>query len=105
MATQTTLNFERLPYGQEAALLSNIFITVPGKILAAVGKMFDTLSDAIAMRDRYVELNGLDEAQLTRLGIKRQNIPQVVAVEAGLLETVTTPVAHNSNERDVRPAA
>ena len=104
MTTHTELKLEQLPYGHEAALISDL-MALPGKFFAALGELADTLGEAITMRNRYLELDGLNDASLKVLGINRQDIPQVVALEAGLLATVKTPVAHNSNVREIRPAA
>jgi len=105
MTTQTTLKLEQLPYGYEAALVSDL-MAFPGKVIAGLSKLFAALGEAVEMRNRYLELDGLNDAALNQLGITRETIPQVVAAEAGLLDaTVQTPVAHNSNARDVRTAA
>ena len=105
MTTQNTeLKLEQLPYGYEAGLVSSL-IAVPGKIVRSIGKLFDTLGEAIEMRNRYLELDRLNDAALNSLGITRQTIPQAVALEAGLLDAPVTPVADNSNVRSVRPAA
>ncbi len=104
MTTHTELKLEQLPYGREAAAISNLLV-LPGKLFAAIGTLVETLGEAIAMRDRYLELDGLNDAALKHLGIARQDIPQLVAREAGLLAEVKTPVAHNSNVRSIRPAA
>lgn len=102
--TQTNLKLEQLPYGYEAGLVTDL-IALPGKLVGSIGKLFAALGDAIEMRNRYLELDSLNDAALAQLGVKRETIPLVIAREAGLLETVVTPVAHNSNERNVRPAA
>lgn len=104
MTTHTELKLEQLPYGHEAALISDLLV-LPGKLFARLGQLFDTLGEAIAMRNRYLELDGLNDTALQTLGIARQDIPQLVAREAGLIAVVETPVAHNSNERAIRPAA
>jgi hypothetical protein len=70
-------------------------VRLPGKLFAAIGRFIDNLDEAIDLRNRYLELNSLDPADLARLGITRQTISKVVAEEAGLFDT---PVAHNSNE-------
>ena len=105
MTTQTHLELQQLPYGNEAELVTDI-MAFPGKVLAGFRKLVAALDEAIDMRNRYVELDNLDDATLSRFGIKRETIPQVVAVEAGLLGLAEkTPVADNSNDSDVRPAA
>lgn len=105
MTTQTHLKLEQLPYGHEAELVTNL-MAFPGQVIAGVRKLVAALDEAIEMRNRYVELDRLDDATLGRLGIKRQTIPQVVALEAGLLgKAAKTPVADNSNDRSIRPAA
>lgn len=105
MATQNELNFKQLPYGKEAALVTDL-IAFPRKLLNGFKNLFVALEDAIEMRNRYMELEGLNDAALNQLGIKREAIPQIVAREAGLLgEAAETPVAHNNNDRDVRSAA
>lgn len=103
MTTQTELKLEQLPYGHEAALLSDL-IALPGKIVLALGKLIDTLGEAIEMRNRYLELDNLNDAALENLGLTRASIPQVVAFEAGLIDTAEVRVANN-NERSIRPAA
>jgi uncharacterized protein YjiS (DUF1127 family) len=105
MTTQKNLQLEQLPYGYEAGLVTDL-MAVPGKVIAGIGRLIETLGEAIEMRNRYLELDGLNDAALKQLGIKREAIPQVVALEAGLFGHVNeTPVAHNNNDRDVRPAA
>jgi len=104
MTTHTELKLEQLPYGYEASLVSDV-MALPGKFFASLGNLFGALGDAIEMRNRYLELDGLNDATLQSLGITRQTIPQLVALEAGLIETVETPVAHNSNVNSIRPAA
>jgi uncharacterized protein YjiS (DUF1127 family) len=105
MTTQKTeLNLEQLPYGYEAGLVSKL-IAVPGKIVRSIGKFFDTLGEAIELRNRYVALDSLNDATLKSLGLTRANISQVVALEAGLIDAPATPVADNSNVRSIRPAA
>ena len=104
MTTHTELKLEQLPYGHEAAQISSL-MALPGKLFAGLRNLVETLDEAIAMRNRYLELDGLNDAALEHLGIARQNIPQVVAREAGLIAEVKTPVAHNSNVREIRPAA
>ena len=106
MTTQTkpNLTLEQLPYGYEAGLVSDV-MALPGKLFAAIGKFVETLDEAIELRNRYLELNGLDQIDLARLGLTRETISKAVAQEAGLL--TATPVAHNSNTNDqsYRPAA
>ena len=107
MTTQTNLTLEQLPYGYEAALLSDLF-AIPGKILGAIGSFVASLEEAIELRNSYLALNGLSDGALERLGIARATIPQIVAFQAGLFETPVTPVADvadNSNLRAIRPAA
>lgn len=104
MTTQTNLKLEHLPYGQEAALLSDL-MAVPGKVAASLGRFFATLSEAIEMRNRYVELSTLSDAALNQLGIVRETIPQVVAAEAGLLGQPVSKAANSNNLHTVRPAA
>lgn len=104
MTTHTELKLEQLPYGHEAAVISDL-MALPGKLFAGIGKFVEILGEAIAIRNRYLELDGLNDAALQTLGINRQDIPQLVALEAGLITAVKTPVAHNSNERTIRPAA
>lgn len=104
MTTHTELKLEQLPYGHEAALISDL-MALPGKLVAGLTTFLETLGEAIAMRDRYLELDGLNDASLKILGISRQDIPQVVALEAGLIAAVKTPVADNSNVLEIRPAA
>ena len=86
--TQTNLQLEQLPYGYEAGLVTDL-MALPGKLVAAIGKLFDTLDEAIALRNRYAELD--------RIGVDRATIAQTVAQEAGLF--VAAPVADNSNEQ------
>jgi hypothetical protein len=100
----TELKLEQLPYGYEAGLVTNL-IAVPGKIVRVIGQLLDSVGEAVEMRNRYLELDGLNDAALKNLGIARETIPQVVALEAGLIEAPVTPVAHNSNVRSIRPAA
>ncbi len=102
MTTQTNLTLEQLPYGYEAGLVSDL-MALPGKLFSAIGKLFATLDEALELRNRYLELDGLTAGDLARLGITRATISQTDAEEAGLL--VATPVAHNSNDRGVRSAA
>jgi uncharacterized protein YjiS (DUF1127 family) len=104
MTTHTELKLEQLPYGRQAAAISDLMV-LPGKFFARLGSLIETLGQAITMRNRYLELDGLNDAALQTLGINRQDIPQVVALEAGLIAAVKTPVADNSNERTIRPAA
>lgn len=104
MTTPNNLTLEQLPYGYEAGLLSDLF-AVPGKIALAIGAFFDSLGEAIDMRNRYLELDGLSDAVLESRGIARTSIPQIVAFQAGLIEAPATLVAHNSNQDVVRPAA
>lgn len=103
MNTQTELKLEQLPYGREAAAVSD-FLAAPAKLFAAIGKLLNVLEEAITMRNRYVELDALDQATLAKLGIARPDISQIVAAEAGLLVPPTTRVAGNSNLRNVRAA-
>ncbi len=91
--TQTNLTLEQLPYGYEAGLVTDL-MALPGKFFGAIGKLFDTLDEAIELRNRYADLD--------KIGVDRATIAQTVAQEAGLF--VATPVAHNSNDR-VRSAA
>lgn len=86
--TQTNLTLEQLPYGYEAGLLTDL-IALPGKLFAAIDTFFATLDEAVAMRNRYAELD--------RIGVDRATIAQTVAQEAGLF--VAAPVADNSNEQ------
>jgi hypothetical protein len=105
MTTQNNLKLEHLPYGQEAALVSDL-LAFPGKVIAGLGKAFATLGEAIELRNRYLELNGLSDAGLRQLGIRRETIPQVIALEAGLIDKTPAPAANsNSSVRTVRPAA
>ncbi len=104
MTTQTNLKLEQLPYGQEAALVSDL-MALPGKLVAGFGKFFAALGEAIELRNRYLELNGLNDAALSQLGIRRETIPQVVAFEAGLIATKAATAANNNTVRTVRPAA
>lgn len=104
MTTQTKLTLEQLPYGYEAGLVSDLF-AIPGKIVHALGTLLDSLGEAIDLRNRYLELNGLTDAALKNRGIARETIPQVVAFQAGLIETHVAPVAHNANLHSIRPAA
>ena len=104
MTTQTELKPEQLPYANETALVNKL-MALPGKFFARLGNLLATLSNAIEMRNRYVALDSLDDATLENLGITRATIPQIVAREAGLIKVVEAPVAHNSNERTIRPAA
>jgi uncharacterized protein YjiS (DUF1127 family) len=103
MTTQRNLKLEQLPYGHEAALVSEL-LALPGKAIAGIGKLFAALGEAIELRNRYLELNGLSDAGLSQLGIRRETIPQVIALEAGLIDTQAAPAANN-NLRAVRPAA
>lgn len=102
--TQTNLKLEQLPYGPEAALVSDL-IAFPGKVIAGLGKVFAALGEAIELRNRYLELNGLDDAGLRKVGLRRDAIPQVVAHEAGLIDTQAAPAANTNAVRTVRPAA
>jgi hypothetical protein len=102
--TQTNLKLEQLPYSQEAALVSSL-IALPGKVIAVFGQFFAALGEAIELRNRYLELNGLDDAALSQLGIRRETIPQVIALEAGLIAIKAAPAANNNTVRAVRPAA
>lgn len=104
MTTPTNLTLEQLPYGYEAGLLSDLS-AIPGKIVRAIGSLFDSLGEAIDLRNHYLELSGLSDAALERHGIARATIPQIVAFQAGLIELPVTPVADNSNLRVIRPAA
>lgn len=104
MTTQTNLKLEQLPYSQEAALVSDL-LAVPGKVIAGLGKVFAALGEAIELRNRYLELNGLDDAALRHLGISRETIPQIVALQAGLIDNQAAPAANNNAVREVRPAA
>jgi hypothetical protein len=101
MTTQfkTLLPLEQMPYGYQFGL---DLMALPGKLFAAIGRFIDTLDEAIDLRNRYLELNGLDQADLARLGITRQTISQAVAEEAGLFDA---PAANNSNDEGYRPAA
>jgi hypothetical protein len=92
MTTQTNLTLEQLPYGYEAGLVTDL-MALPGKLFAAIGKFFETLDEAVALRNRYAELD--------KIGVDPATIAQTVAKEAGLF---ATPVAHNSNDQ-VRKAA
>ena len=107
MTTQTELKLEQLPYGKDAETVKDLtaLIALPGKLFRAIGRLIDTVGEAIQIRNRYVALDNLDDATLQSLGLTRQSIARVVAQEAGLLTAVTAPVAHNSNERTIRPAA
>lgn len=102
--TQTNLKLEQLPYGHEAALVSDL-MAFPGKVIAGLGKIFAALGEAIELRNRYLELNGLNDAALNQLGISRETIPHIVAHEAGLIATKNAPAANNNTVREVRPAA
>lgn len=102
--TQTNLTLEQLPYGREAALVSDL-MTLPRKVVAHVGNFFAALGEAIELRNRYLELNGLDDAALSHLGIRRDAIPELVALEGGLIATPVAPAANSNVVRTVRPAA
>ena len=92
MTTQKNLTLEQLPYGYEAGLLTDL-IALPGKLFAAIDGFFATLDEALALRNRYAELDNL--------GVDRATISQTVAKEAGL---INAPAADNSNEQ-IRLAA
>lgn len=104
--TTPNLTLEQLPYGYEAGLLSDLF-AIPGKIASAVAAFFDSLGEAIDLRNSYLELSSLSDGALQQRGLSRETIAQFVAYQAGLIEAPVTPAAHNSNvtPRVVRPAA
>lgn len=104
MATQTELTLEQLPYGYEAGLLTAL-LTFPGKVVRAILVSVDTLGEAIAMRNRFVELTSLSDRALKDRGIDRDAIPQVVAFQAGLLSSEAAPLANSNVARSIRPAA
>jgi hypothetical protein len=104
MTTQTNLTLEQLPYGREAALVSDL-MTLPRKVVAQVGNFFATIGQAIELRNRYLELNGLDDAALIELGLERDAIPAFVAREGGLLATPAAPAANSNFDLAIRPAA
>lgn len=91
MTTQkpTNLTFEQAPYGYTLGL---DLMSLAGKTAQAIKTFFAALDEAVALRNRY--------AQLDSLGADRATISQTVAQEAGLV----TPVADNNNEQ-VRKAA
>ena len=104
--TTPNLTLEQLPYGYEAGLLSDL-LAFPVKVARAIIAFFDSLGEAIDLRNNYLELSSLSDAALQQRGISRETIAQFVAFQAGLVDAPVTPAAHNSNLnlRVVRPAA
>lgn len=104
MMTQN-LNAADLPYAKGADLITAVYNLFAGTF-AAFRKLSGTVSEARAMRNRYYELNALSDASLKAFGLNRNDIPQIVAAEAGLFTpNEVAPVASNSNEAPVSAVA
>jgi hypothetical protein len=94
----TALNPNALPYAKAANLLTDAYNVIAGTV-AAVRKLNGAVTEALAMRNRYYELNALSDASLQSLGVTRNAIPQIVATEAGLFTpNEVAPIASNNNE-------
>lgn len=50
-----------------------------GRIGAAVSDLFGAIAEARRMAERYDHLSHLTNSELSKLGISREEIPQVVA--------------------------
>ncbi|MFS8037070.1 hypothetical protein ACI7BZ_08905 [Xanthobacter sp. AM11] len=50
-----------------------------GRMGAAVSEFFSAVAEARRMADRYEHLSHMSNSELARLGISREEIPQVVA--------------------------
>ena len=79
-----------------ADLLSAAYGLFAG-IFAAARKLNGTVDEGLTMRNRYYELSGLSNASLQAAGLNRNDIPHIVAAEAGLF-TPNEVVPANSNE-------
>lgn len=95
MTTQN-LNPADLPYAKGADLLTAAYNLFAGAF-TAIRKLNGTVGEALTMRNRYYELNALSNASLEAAGLNRNDIPQIVAAEAGLF-TPNEVVPANSNE-------
>lgn len=104
MMTQN-LNAADLPYAKGADLITAFYNLIAGTF-AAFRKLSGSVNEARAMRNRYYELNALSDASLKAFGLNRNDIPQIVATEAGLFTpNEVVPVASNSNEAPVSAVA
>jgi hypothetical protein len=103
--TIQNLNAADLPYAKGADLITSAYNLIVGAV-AAVRKLNGTVAEARAMRNRYYELNALSDASLQAFGLSRNDIPQIVATEAGLFTpNEVVPVASNSNDAPVSAVA
>lgn len=103
--TTTTLNANDLPFAGTAQIVTNIYNAVIGGV-AGLRSLGQTLDTALEMRNRYNELNALSDTSLESIGLNRNAIATVVAVEAGLFTpNEIAPVASNSNDATVRAVA
>lgn len=50
-----------------------------GRMGAAVSEFYAAITDARRMADRYERLSRMSNSELARLGVSREDIPQVVA--------------------------
>ena len=97
MTTQN-LNPADLPYAKGADLITAVYNLIAGAF-AALTKLNGVVTEATAMRNRYYELNALSDASLKAAGLTRNDIPLIVATEAGLFTpNEVAPIASNSNE-------
>jgi len=97
MKTQN-LNPADLPFAGAAALVTAVYNAAIGGVVG-FKNLSNSLGTALKMRNRYAELNALSDETLTRFGLSRNDIPQVVAAEAGLFTpNEVAPVAHNTND-------
>ncbi len=104
MTTQN-LNPATLPYAGTAAVITAVYNALVGAVVG-LKNLSNSVGTALKMRNRYAELNALSDEHLTRIGLSRNDIPQVVAAEAGLFTPdEVAPVAHNTNAPTVRTAA
>ncbi len=97
MTTQN-LNPADLPYAKGAEMITTAYNLIAG-VVAALTKLYGVVFEANEMRNRYYALNALSDASLKAAGLSRIDIPQIVAIEAGLFTpNEVAPVASNSNE-------
>lgn len=74
-----TPGLPELPFQQEARLITRVITLFGTKVPKA-------LRSAIAARNIYEAMSGLNDEQLAALGIERTGIPAFAAKKAGLLD-------------------
>ncbi len=74
-----TPGLPELPFQEEARLITRVITFFGTKVPMA-------FRSAIAVRDIYEAMSGLNDEQLAALGIERTGIPAFAAKKAGLLD-------------------